>query len=290
MSTSQTYTFTAVARYTGYTYYCIITDANGDLVMSDRAMITVGSEAGQPAGQPAGLTDAQVLAGVKQYFAGSQLYDSAVKITSTLLQDSESFAPAFIAGILGNIVYEGSAGQFEYASSIRSSQNSGTARLQWLNNYCDYESTYGGKFIYNGFSLRRVRDISTSMYGAGFTSSLYGLGAVQWTYVTRHLKLIDQYIEKARGADTISKAQTLEAEAELIAAELSGRAGFYNMKWIYTSWKSAHASELNSSTSAYDAGVRICQQYEAPGNNDQYSVYNPRASAAQRIFEKMSGQ
>ncbi|MBR4206712.1 MAG: immunoglobulin domain-containing protein, partial [Clostridia bacterium] len=45
VSTSQTYTFTAIARYSGYTYYCVITDAKGDSVTSDQAKLTVGMNA-----------------------------------------------------------------------------------------------------------------------------------------------------------------------------------------------------------------------------------------------------
>ena len=82
----------------------------------------------------------------------------------------------------------------------------------------------------------------------------------------------------------------MEAEAEMIIAELTGKSGYSNKKWVYTTWRNANISDLNTSESAYNAGKRVCQNYEIPADYTEYYKYNPRAIEAQKIYEAMSGQ
>ena len=52
------------------------------------------------------------------------------------------FDPKFVAGMLGNICYEGNVGLFEY-------YNSSQDYMQYMQNHYSYKSNYSGKYIYN---------------------------------------------------------------------------------------------------------------------------------------------
>ena len=142
--------------------------------------------------------------------------DTLVAMAEVLLDDG--FAPAFVAGILGNIMVEGDCGRFESSAYI-SNPDAEPDYLVYMDENYDYREKYSYKLIYEGISLQEVYNMILELgpEGANGRGSCFGLGCLQWTSYERIKRLVENYIEAADGADTITLAQVQEAEGMTVS-------------------------------------------------------------------------
>lgn len=207
--------------------------------------------------------------------------DTLAAMAQVLLDDG--FAPAFVAGVLGNIIAEGACGQFEYSSY--SNPDNKPAYLVYMEENYDYLNTYSGKFIYNGFSLSQVYDMILELgpEGANGQGSCFGLGCLQWTDYTRIKRLVENYLEVAGSSDTITLAQVQVAEGMTISYEFNGP-----YKSVYTTWQSENA-EQDTLDAAYNAGVIVCTRYGIPAGYNTEAVQSTRGGNASQVYAVMLG-
>ena len=183
--------------------------------------------------------------------------DTLAAMAQVLLDDG--FAPAFVAGLLGNIIEEGDCGRFE-SSAYLSNPDAEPDYLVYMDENYDYRDKYSYRLIYEGISLQEVYAMVLELgpEGANGRGSCFGLGCMQWTSYNRIKRLLENYLEAADGADTITLAQVQEAEGITISYELRN-----THKKVYTDWQTANP-EQDTEEAAYDAGVKVCTSYGIP--------------------------
>lgn len=208
--------------------------------------------------------------------------DTLVAMAEVLLDDG--FAPAFVAGILGNILVEGDCGRFESSAYI-SNPDAEPDYLVYLDENYDYREKYSYKLIYEGISLQEVYNMILELgpEGANGRGSCFGLGCLQWTSYERIKRLVENYIEAADGADTITLAQVQEAEGMTVSYELNN-----TYRSVYTTWQSENADQ-NTTEAAFAAGVIVCVRYGVPVGYNTEEVQNTRGALAEAVYNVMMG-
>lgn len=208
--------------------------------------------------------------------------DTLVAMAEVLLDDG--FAPAFVAGILGNIMVEGDCGRFESSAYI-SNPDAEPDYLVYLDENYDYREKYSYKLIYEGISLQEVYNMILELGpgGANGRGSCFGLGCLQWTSYERIKRLVENYIEAADGADTITLAQVQEAEGMTVSYELNN-----TYRSVYTTWQSENADQ-NTTEAAFAAGVIVCVRYGVPVGYNTEEVQNTRGALAEAVYNVMMG-
>ena len=208
--------------------------------------------------------------------------DTLVAMAEVLLDDG--FAPAFVAGILGNIMVEGDCGRFESSAYI-SNPDAEPDYLVYLDENYDYREKYSYKLIYEGISLQEVYNMILELGpgGANGRGSCFGLGCLQWTSYERIKRLVENYIEVAGGADTITLAQVQEAEGMTVSYELNN-----TYRSVYTTWQSENADQ-NTTEAAFAAGVIVCVRYGVPVGYNTEDVQNTRGALAEAVYNVMMG-
>lgn len=208
--------------------------------------------------------------------------DTLVAMAQVLLDDG--YAPAFVAGILGNILVEGDCGRFE-SSAYTSNPDAKPDYLVYLDENYDYREKYSYKLIYEGISLQEVYNMILELGpgGANGRGSCFGLGCLQWTSYERIKRLVENYIEAADGADTITLAQVQEAEGMTVSYELNN-----TYRSVYTTWQSENADQ-NTTEAAFAAGVIVCVRYGVPVGYNTEEVQNTRGALAEAVYNVMMG-
>ena len=208
--------------------------------------------------------------------------DTLVAMAQVLLDDG--FAPAFVAGILGNILVEGDCGRFESSAYI-SNPDAEPDYLVYLDENYDYREKYSYKLIYEGISLQEVYNMILELgpEGANGRGSCFGLGCLQWTSYERIKRLVENYIEVAGDADTITLAQVQEAEGMTVSYELNN-----TYRSVYTTWQSENADQ-NTTEAAFAAGVIVCVRYGVPVGYNTEEVQNTRGALAEAVYNVMMG-
>ena len=208
--------------------------------------------------------------------------DTLVAMAEVLLDDG--FAPAFVAGILGNILVEGDCGRFESSAYI-SNPDAEPDYLVYMDENYDYREKYSYKLIYEGISLQEVYNMILELgpEGANGRGSCFGLGCLQWTSYERIKRLVANYIEAADGADTITLAQVQEAEGMTVSYELNN-----TYRSVYTTWQSENADQ-NTTEAAFAAGVIVCVRYGVPVGYNTEEVQNTRGALAEAVYNVMMG-
>ena len=203
-------------------------------------------------------------------------------VAQVLLDDG--FAPAFVAGILGNILVEGDCGRFESSAYI-SNPDAEPDYLVYLDENYDYREKYSYKLIYEGISLQEVYNMILELgpEGANGRGSCFGLGCLQWTSYERIKRLVENYIEVAGDADTITLAQVQEAEGMTVSYELNN-----TYRSVYTTWQSENADQ-NTTEAAFAAGVIVCVRYGVPVGYNTEEVQNTRGALAEAVYNVMMG-
>lgn len=208
--------------------------------------------------------------------------DTLVAMAEVLLDDG--FAPAFVAGILGNIMVEGDCGRFESSAYI-SNPDAEPDYLVYMDENYDYREKYSYKLIYEGISLQEVYNMILELgpEGANGRGSCFGLGCLQWTSYERIKRLVENYIEVAGDADTITLAQVQEAEGMTVSYELNN-----TYRSVYTTWQSENADQ-NTTEAAFAAGVIVCVRYGVPVGYNTETVQNTRGALAESVYNVMMG-
>lgn len=208
--------------------------------------------------------------------------DTLVAMAQVLLDDG--YAPAFVAGILGNILVEGDCGRFE-SSAYTSNPDAKPDYLVYLDENYDYREKYSYKLIYEGISLQEVYNMILELGpgGANGRGSCFGLGCLQWTSYERIKRLVENYIEVAGDADTITLAQVQEAEGMTVSYELNN-----TYRSVYTTWQSENADQ-NTTEAAFAAGVIVCVRYGVPVGYNTEDVQNTRGALAEAVYNVMMG-
>ena len=208
--------------------------------------------------------------------------DTLVAMAEVLLDDG--FAPAFVAGILGNIMVEGDCGRFE-SSAYVSNPDAQPDYLVYLDENYDYREKYSYKLIYEGISLQEVYNMILELGpgGANGRGSCFGLGCLQWTSYERIKRLVENYIDVAGDADTITLAQVQEAEGMTVSYELNN-----TYRSVYTTWQSENADQ-NTTEAAFAAGVIVCVRYGVPVGYNTEDVQNTRGALAEAVYNVMMG-
>lgn len=208
--------------------------------------------------------------------------DTLVAMAQVLLDDG--YAPAFVAGILGNILVEGDCGRFE-SSAYTSNPDAKPDYLVYLDENYDYREKYSYKLIYEGISLQEVYNMILELgpEGANGRGSCFGLGCLQWTSYERIKRLVENYIEVAGDADTITLAQVQEAEGMTVSYELNN-----TYRSVYTTWQSENADQ-NTTEAAFAAGVIVCVRYGVPVGYNTEDVQNTRGALAEAVYNVMMG-
>lgn len=209
--------------------------------------------------------------------------DTLVAMAEVLLDDG--FAPAFVAGILGNILVEGDCGRFE-SSAYVSNPDAQPDYLRYLDENYDYREKYSYKLIYEGISVKEVYAMILELGpgGANGRGSCFGLGCLQWTSYERIKRLVENYIEVAGDADTITLAQVQEAEGMTVSYELNN-----TYRSVYTTWQSENADQ-NTTEAAFAAGVIVCVRYGVPVGYNTEEVQNTRGALAEAVYNVMMGK
>ena len=213
---------------------------------------------------------------------------SMVVMGQTLL--NEGYEPAFVAGMLANIMREGSFGQFESSNYVTNP----SAMPQYLRYFVDNHD-YG-----NRFSNRVITDIDASLIeiynmvlnapGHGDSDNIFGLGVFQWTNRPRILPLLRNYRAVA-GDRGITLAQVEEAEIKQMISELaSGQhvGGWGGVPWgadLRSVWRSRN-NDIDTVAAAGDAGYIITRLYTRP--REQAMRASQRRTDAIDIFHVMT--
>lgn len=208
--------------------------------------------------------------------------DTLVAMAEVLLDDG--YAPAFVAGILGNILVEGDCGRFE-SSAYVSNPDAQPDYLRYLDENYDYREKYSYKLIYEGISVKEVYAMILELGpgGANGRGSCFGLGCLQWTSYERIKRLVENYLDVNGNSDSITLAQVQEAEGMTVSYELA-----HTYKSVYTTWQSENPDQ-NTAEAAFAAGVIVCVRYGVPVGYNTEDVQNTRGALAEAVYNVMMG-
>ena len=188
----------------------------------------------------------------------------------------ESYEPAFVAGVLGNINHEGNIGIFE---SSNYKKNPKPKYLQYMDDLYDYRNKYSGKCI-TDVSLGELYNLLLKLKEDKWLKGKFGLGCVQWTG-SRTFSLVEIYRAECGFKDKISLEKATVAEGKMIINELKG--SYIN---TYNSWKNNNNNNLNSANAAYNAGYLVCKKYEVPADTENQAKI--RGNTAREIYYIMT--
>lgn len=195
---------------------------------------------------------------------------SSLKYTAAYLLQ-EGYEPEFVAGVLGNVVSEGTAGKFESSAYI-SNPEMEPDYLVYLDENYDYREKFSGKNIQE-VGIKETEEL--------MAAGKFGLGSCQWTSPERAQLLIECYKEVCGSNNYPTAEQCMQAEALCITKELDGD---YN--YVYENWKSGSAG-MDPAAAAERAGQLVCTSYEVPDGylDKQY----PRGDQAELIYNTIMG-
>ncbi len=268
-----------------------------------------------PAETPAPTVDpmAQMLTNLRNSSLLGGKKDAILNVMQLLI--GNGFEPAFAAGVAANIVSEGTYGKFESSKYISNYQKrpkyfcylDGGDYYTLVNGQYELTAVYLSQEDYDAYTgtvEKRLRFGEENFYlnnlsgkfaqnvnltqlealmealEAGKWQGKFGLGIVQWTGA-RTKKLVALYRKHAGTGDSITAAQVMAAENEMILNDFTG-----SYAGVYTGWKSANA-ELATVEAARSAGAAVCLKYEIPANKEEKAV--TRGNKAAEIYQVMIG-
>ena len=198
---------------------------------------------------------------------------------------------SFVAGMLGNIVFEGSTGQFENSNYA----NNPEKKKDYLI-YMDTEYN-GTDFYLNNYSNKTIMEVgvdstynmlcdlenkSNGTWKIDGSRVGFGLGCIQWT-AERTLALVNAYREINNCSDVITTGQACQGESLLMLRELGSPE--YNS--IISSWKTSNSGLLDSTSAASSAGQALCESYIRP-SDPTGSLASTRANRAASIYSAIA--
>lgn len=177
---------------------------------------------------------------------------------------SMGYEPEFVAGVLGNIISEGTAGQFE-SSNYSKHPELEPDYLVYLDNNYNYRQEFSGK---------NIMDVGIAKTEELMAAGKFGLGSCQWTDPGRAKNLLACYKEVCGDNNYPTKEQCMQAEALCMARELNG-----DYSYVYESWKN------DQPATAASAGEKILMKYEIP--KDASSQIGTRSAQSQTVYDCM---
>lgn len=216
---------------------------------------------------------------------------------------SAGYEPAFVAGMLANIVREGSTGKFEN-SNYKSNPSEKKDYLVYMDSDYNgenfYLNTYSNKTIMDaGISVQTVYSMLSDLHNNADEEKLedegewwfedsngnatrggFGLGCLQWTFERTYKLVKDFYLLANGGGDTITVAQATQAENAMVLDELLSPV----FCKIIEEWRSTNLENQNSVGAAYSAGQKLCDSYLKPSSSSEKSK---RATLAETIYAEM---
>ncbi len=186
----------------------------------------------------------------------------------------EGYDAEFVAGMLGNIESEGSAGHLE---SSKYDKKKPPAYIVKLNNH-GY-SDYSGKDI-GTIGVSQLMEYSKDVH-RDYGIDGYGVGCIQWTSWDRHIGLLETYNQMNNNYPTINECIKTEATYMLYeispdSKSFSGLMGKVNKK----------TDKMEGEQEAYETAVVLCKEYIKP--KEDTSV--PRGEMAKKIYRAMMGE
>ena len=252
------------------------------------------------------LNASNVLGGKKQAIVG---------VMELLIK--AGFEPAFAAGVGANIYSEGTYGLFESSRYIANYQK--RPRYFCYLDGGDYYTNVNGEYkltavylsqaqldAYTGEAEGRLRFGAENFYRDNYSGKYmwevnltefealletlakgnwqgkFGVGIVQWTG-GRTRKLAALYRKHAGEGDSITQAQVIAAENEMVLNDFTG-----DYRGVYSAWKIANSAATDTVEAARSAGALVCTKYEIPVNKDAKAV--TRGNKAAEIFAVMVGE
>ena len=210
----------------------------------------------------------------------SKKYSSTKTNTMTIIGTvllNNKYEPSFVAGVLANILHEGSIGIFEISNYVTHPEKK-PQYLVYMDSLYDYGNKYSGKYIMN-VSLKGVYKLLQKLKANNWSRGKFGLGCIQWTGGRTYL-LVETYLEVCNNCDKITLDQATEAEGRMVMKELKG-----SHSYVYNNWKNQN-SNTQSSNAAYNAGYIVCKQYEVPADTENRS--KQRGNTALEVYSIMT--
>ena len=268
-----------------------------------------------PDNVPPALTTAQMVANLRNSKSITSKRDAIANVAEVLM--NAGFEPAFAAGVCANVYSEGTYGSFESSKYVKNylkrpkyfcyldggdyyTLKDGQYVLTAVYLSQEEKDAYTGpaearlrygeeKYYWNHWSGKRVYNIDLNelqafmdALTAGKWEGKFGLGITQWTG-GRTRKLMAKYRKYAgEGSATITEAQVIAAENEMILYDLQG-----DYKKVYTGWRSENESALYCANAAKSAGSWVCLKYEIPANKETSAV--TRGDRAAKFYQIMVG-
>jgi hypothetical protein len=227
---------------------------------------------------------------------------STMTITGQHLLDN-GYDPAFVAGILANVMGEGNFGQFEGAGT-ENQLNTQQSYLRYFVDNHSYRNGFSNRHIYTDSNTpatyNSLQEIYDMVVSSG-QSNIFGLGAIQRTNRSRFLPLLVAYGEKVGGMDRRirTRVQVIAAENELLIRELRGEetggagtgshVGGGGVPWgsnLLNVWRTQNPNDLNAEAGARAAGSLICRSFIRP-LDPSGDVARERGNSAVTIFNIM---
>lgn len=200
--------------------------------------------------------------------------DTLVIIGNLLL---ETYEPAFVAGVLGNIIHEGSIGKFE-SSNYVSHPEAKPQYLKYMDTLYDYRNKYSGRIVTN-VSLLELNKLLQKLKSDNWQKGKFGLGCIQWTG-GRTYNLVQTYNAECGNCDRITLDQATAAEGKMIIKELKG-----SHVSVYNTWKNENSNK-NTASAAYSAGYWVCKKYEIPADTENRA--RQRGNTATEVYNIMT--
>ncbi len=211
-----------------------------------------------------------MLAGVSELNMDNK--DTVIGMGRIMLQ--EGYDAEFVAGMLGNIESEGSAGHLE---SSNYSQNKPPAYIVELNTH-GYENYSGGNIGTIGVSqLIAYSDYIHDKCNIG----AYGVGCIQWTSWNRHRELLETYQQMNNNYPTVNEC--IKTEATYMLYEISPDSKGFSGLMGKVNEKTAG---MEGEQEAYETAVVLCKQYIKPKEDTSAK----RGEMAKKIYRAMMGE
>ncbi len=184
-----------------------------------------------------------------------------------LLKDN--YEVAFVAGVLGNIMNEGTPGKFE-SSNYKSNPAAEPGYLKYMDKHFNYRNKFSGRSICD-VGIKATEALQKKVKASGYAGK-FGLGMIQWTG-ERTERLIASYKKYSKG-DKPTINECIKAEVNFMADELKG--AYSN---VYKKWKAGNKT-------AKSAGDIVCRMYEVP--RDTNGEAKRRAENASKLYKIMT--
>lgn len=196
---------------------------------------------------------------------------------------NDGYDAKFVAGVLANVMHEGTPGKFE-SSYFETHPENKPDYLEYMDRDFDYGDKYSGKTITDVGIQETIKlqnaaskkTHTTQKNGKGEKIVYkFGLGMCQFTG-SRTSDLLEAYQEfyKRTGENNPTKEQCLEIEIDFMIKELKSE----NYKRIYSLWEKGNKT-------AYTAGSMFCKYYERPKDLDVQAI--ERGNNAKKIYNIM---